>query len=145
MLAINPLNLIIIIIIIGKTAYFEPNEIAFLRSFCQIASSFYFFGCRNSIFFYRTKSSALRPTPNLEDQVPIFMSPNNRLAQLYPQALGFLRVLRLAWLQRCYSNSPPHGLFKPNNITSCEQLTSWYSFPIIAYNYSASNETICFK
>jgi hypothetical protein len=33
-------------------------------------------------------SSALRPTPNLEDQVPVFMSPSDRMAQLYPQAPG---------------------------------------------------------
>jgi hypothetical protein len=27
--------------------------------------------------------------PNLEGQVPVFISPRNRVAQLYPQALGF--------------------------------------------------------
>jgi hypothetical protein len=30
----------------------------------------------------------IRDSPNLEDQVPIFISPRNRVAQLYPQALG---------------------------------------------------------
>jgi hypothetical protein len=30
--------------------------------------------------------------PNLKGQVPVFTSPWNRMAQLYPQALGFLRV-----------------------------------------------------
>jgi hypothetical protein len=30
--------------------------------------------------------------PNLEGQVPVFISPRNRAAQLYPQALGFLFV-----------------------------------------------------
>jgi hypothetical protein len=29
---------------------------------------------------------------NLEDQVPIFISPGNRVAQLYPRALGSLYV-----------------------------------------------------
>jgi hypothetical protein len=29
---------------------------------------------------------------SLEDQVPVFISPRNRLAQLYPQALGSLLV-----------------------------------------------------
>jgi hypothetical protein len=29
-----------------------------------------------------------RPTPNLEDQASVFMTPGHRVAQLYPQALG---------------------------------------------------------
>jgi hypothetical protein len=32
------------------------------------------------------RSSALHPTPNLKDQVSIFMSPRDKEAQLYPQA-----------------------------------------------------------
>jgi hypothetical protein len=35
-------------------------------------------------------SSAWRPTPNLEDQVPVFMSPSDRVAELCPQASGSL-------------------------------------------------------
>jgi hypothetical protein len=31
-------------------------------------------------------------SPNLEGQVPIFISPRNRVAKLYPQELGFLFV-----------------------------------------------------
>jgi hypothetical protein len=31
---------------------------------------------------------ALRLIPNLEDQVPVFTSPSDRVAQLYLQALG---------------------------------------------------------
>jgi hypothetical protein len=30
--------------------------------------------------------------PNLEGQVPVFISPRKRMAQLYPQALGSLFV-----------------------------------------------------
>jgi hypothetical protein len=50
--------------------------------------------------------------PNLEDQVPVFISPRNRVAQLYPRALGSLFVVSydsqgLRWR---YSNPPPHGL-----------------------------------
>jgi hypothetical protein len=30
--------------------------------------------------------------PNLEDQVTVFMSPSDRVAQLYPQALGSLFI-----------------------------------------------------
>jgi hypothetical protein len=28
-------------------------------------------------------------SPNLEGQVPVFISPRNTVAQLYPQALGY--------------------------------------------------------
>jgi hypothetical protein len=34
----------------------------------------------------------LNPTPNLEDQIPVFMSPSDMVAQLYSQALGSLSV-----------------------------------------------------
>jgi hypothetical protein len=36
--------------------------------------------------------SHIRDSPNLEDQVPIFISPRNRVAQLYPQTLGSIFV-----------------------------------------------------
>jgi hypothetical protein len=36
--------------------------------------------------------SQSRDSPNLEGQVPVFISPRNRVAQLYPQALGFFFV-----------------------------------------------------
>jgi hypothetical protein len=36
--------------------------------------------------------SQIRNSPNLEGQVPIFISPRNRVAQLYPQALDSLFV-----------------------------------------------------
>jgi hypothetical protein len=50
-------------------------------------------------------------SPNREDQVPVFISPRNRVAQLYPRALGSLSVASydsqgLRWR---YSNPPPHG------------------------------------
>jgi hypothetical protein len=50
-----------------------------------------------------------RPTANLEDQVPVFMSPSDRVAQLYTPGTGFhfLRLLRLAGLRWGYSNPPP--------------------------------------
>jgi hypothetical protein len=34
----------------------------------------------------------VRDSPNLEGQVPVFISPSNRVSQLYPRALGFLFV-----------------------------------------------------
>jgi hypothetical protein len=40
------------------------------------------------------------PTSNLEDQASVFMTPGDRVDQLYPQALGthFSRLLRQAWV-----------------------------------------------
>jgi hypothetical protein len=36
--------------------------------------------------------SQIRDSPDLKDQVPVLMSPRNRVAQFYPQALGSLFV-----------------------------------------------------
>jgi hypothetical protein len=36
--------------------------------------------------------SQIRDSPNLEGQVPVFISPRNRVAQLYPHTLGPLFV-----------------------------------------------------
>jgi hypothetical protein len=36
--------------------------------------------------------SQIRDSPNLEGQVPVFISPRNRASRLYPQALGSLFV-----------------------------------------------------
>jgi hypothetical protein len=36
--------------------------------------------------------SQIRDSPNLEGQAPVFISARNRVAQLYPQALGSLFV-----------------------------------------------------
>jgi hypothetical protein len=49
-------------------------------------------------------------SPNLEGQVPVFISPRNRVAQIYPRALHSLSVASydsrgLRWK---YSNPPPH-------------------------------------
>jgi hypothetical protein len=53
-----------------------------------------------------------RPTPNLEDQASVFMTPGNRMAQLYPQALGthFCRLLRNAWVTVRLLFNPGHHM-----------------------------------
>jgi hypothetical protein len=69
--------------------------IAFLRRYCKsclfrreldhpVFASLNF----AAVIFYRARLSALSPTPNLEDQVSAFMSPSDKVAQLYPQASG---------------------------------------------------------
>jgi hypothetical protein len=63
--------------------------------------------------FYKTCDHILLPqirdSPNLEEQVPVFMSPRNRVLQFYPQALGSLFVAShdLQGLRWKYSNLPP--------------------------------------
>jgi hypothetical protein len=54
-----------------------------------------------------------RDSPNLEGQVPVFISPRNRVAQLYPLALRsfFVASYNSQRLRRRYSNPPPHGSF----------------------------------
>jgi hypothetical protein len=52
-------------------------------------------------------------SPNLEGHVPVFISPRNRVAKLYPRALGSLSIASydsqgLRWK---YSNPPPHGVY----------------------------------
>jgi hypothetical protein len=54
--------------------------------------------------------SQIRDSPNLEGHVPVFISPRNRVAQLYPQALGSLFVSSHYSLQWRYSNLPPRGV-----------------------------------
>jgi hypothetical protein len=72
---------------------------------------------------------------NLDSQIPVFISPRNRVAQLYPRALGSLfgRVLRLTGLWWRYSNQPPHGshkemlvLFHLNMWVSSKHITGCY-------------------
>jgi hypothetical protein len=66
--------------------------IAFLRRFCQTClfrheldhPAFTSLDFTIIIIFDRARSSALRPTPNLQYQVSVFVSPSDRVAQLYP-------------------------------------------------------------
>jgi hypothetical protein len=52
----------------------------------------------------------ISPAPNLEDQASVFMTPGDRVAQLYPQALGtyFSRLLRHAWVTVRLFFNPGH-------------------------------------
>jgi hypothetical protein len=58
---------VVIIIIIGKSH--ESDSLVF--SFLWISQQY---------LFYRARSSALHPTPNLEDQVFVYMSLSDRVA-----------------------------------------------------------------
>jgi hypothetical protein len=64
----------------------------------------------------------IRDSANRGSQVPVFISPRNRVAQMYSKdtAFPFLRLLRLAGL-RClfFSNLPPHMLSTDARFTIC--------------------------
>jgi hypothetical protein len=51
-----------------------------------------------------------RQTANLEDQASVFMTPGDRVAQLYPQAQGthFSRLSRHAWVTVGLFFNPGH-------------------------------------
>jgi hypothetical protein len=83
-----------IIIITGRTTLLAPqasleNSARFVHSW-ELDDPVFISLDFPTIIFYRARSSTLRLTPNLQDQVPVFMSPSERVAQLYPQALGSL-------------------------------------------------------
>jgi hypothetical protein len=56
--------------------------------------------------------SQIRDSPNLEGQVPLFISPQEQGGPVIPPGTGFSfrRLLRLAGLQWRYSTPPPHGI-----------------------------------
>jgi hypothetical protein len=56
-------------------------------------SGFHFCGFLNNDFFFcRPRSSDLRPSSNLEDEVPVFRSFNNRVVQQYSHTPGSLFI-----------------------------------------------------
>jgi hypothetical protein len=83
--------IIIIIIIIGKTALFEPYPS--LEDSARLHPVFHLFGFRNTNFFFlQSKFVSLATTLNLENYVPAFTYPSDRVAQLYPQAPSSLFI-----------------------------------------------------
>jgi hypothetical protein len=64
-----------------------------------------------TVSFEATCYCLKRDSPNLEGQVPVFISPRKRVAQLYPRALGFpfCCLLWLSGLRWRYSKPPLHA------------------------------------
>jgi hypothetical protein len=50
----------------------------------------------------------IRDSPNMESQVPIFISPRNRVTRLYPQALGSLFIA--SYYSQGYNGGIQHRL-----------------------------------
>jgi hypothetical protein len=66
--------------------------------------------------------SQIRDSLNLEGQVPVFISPRNRVAQLCPQALGSLFVAS-------YDSQDYGGGIRPNFILICTASYIAYQYP----------------
>jgi hypothetical protein len=68
-----------------------------------------FLGFRNNNLLWGWIVSA---APNPQDQASVFFTPGDRVAQLYPQALGthFSRLLRHAWVTVGLSFNPGHHM-----------------------------------
>jgi hypothetical protein len=68
-------------------------------------------------------------SPNLEGQVPLFISPRNRVAQLYPRALGSLSVAS-------YDSQETTFLIKLLRPYFQENRCAFLSGPIAKFKYS---------
>jgi hypothetical protein len=64
--------------------------------------------------------SLIRDSPNLESQVPVFISPRNRVAQLYLPGTKFPShpLLRIPGLRWRYSNPLPRGICSSTRLAS---------------------------
>jgi hypothetical protein len=81
--------------------------------------------------FYSARSSALRPSPNPEDQVPVFISPNNRAAQLHPQALGSLFVA--SYDSQVFQPASTHRTRSESTHVSEEHITCFHASFFLAF------------
>jgi hypothetical protein len=79
--------------------------------------------------------SDLKP-PNLEDQVPVFISPRNRVARLYPQALGWTSTK----LNSCVQLGGPKYLFY-NPFARTKYKTSFLTKTLLLREYSLPRES----
>jgi hypothetical protein len=57
-----------------------------------VVASAVILGSKSRVIHDHVLLSEIRVFPNLEGQVPVFRSPRNKVAQLYPQSLGSLFV-----------------------------------------------------
>jgi hypothetical protein len=98
--------------------YLTRGRVCRLQLLLVLASAvilgFEFRGTRDHILL-----SQIRDSPNLENQVPFFISPRNRVAQLYPRHwVPFRRLLRLARL-------PTVEVFEPASTPGADTVLIW--------------------
>jgi hypothetical protein len=88
----NCIHCTVSLVIIGKQSFLNHGLLQKILPHLFIAHPVFTSLDSQQYFFYRISSSALRPTPNLEEQVSVFMSPSDKMVWLYPQAPGSLFV-----------------------------------------------------
>jgi hypothetical protein len=86
---------------------------------------------------YHILLSQFRDSPNLEGQVPVFISPRNRVARLYPQALGSIFVASYD-SQSCGGGIGTRLHTVRSNLT---RSVEWYSLGENHIENTASNST----
>jgi hypothetical protein len=77
--------------------------------------------------------SQLRDSTKLEGQVPVFTSPRNRVAWLYPQALGSLFVV--SYDSQGYLNNSCFNCFPYNPFVWTEYKTPFPRVPLLLHAY----------
>jgi hypothetical protein len=71
------------------TSSLTTGWVCILQLLLAVASAV-IFGFESLGIYDHILLTQIRDSANLEGQVPVFISPRNRVAQLYPQALGSL-------------------------------------------------------
>jgi hypothetical protein len=116
------------------TAFTVPRHLLLFQPPALITSGFLTFS-----FFSGVGLLAPRQTPNLEDQVSEFISPGDRVAQLYPWTLGSsgtsgspLPVLTYVgpWGGKGYQTTEELKAAVRNAFTPISQRTQWPYFAI---------------
>jgi hypothetical protein len=88
-----------------------------------------------TITLLQSKVVRLTSNPNLKDQVPVSMSPSERVAQLYPEALGSLFI--------AFYDSQGYG---ESTVTHLHTETSFLLVPNILISILLSNTfSLCDK
>jgi hypothetical protein len=75
--------------------------------------------------------SKIQDSPNIEGQIPVFISPRNRVAQLYPQGLGSLFVA-------CYDSQGHSGGIQP--CLHAGEISQWPKFVLAIRPWYGSHE-----
>jgi hypothetical protein len=102
----------------------------------------------SKIFFigkrHRAGLLVQRPTPNLDDQAFVFMTPGDRVAQLYPQALDthFSRLLRHARVTVGLLFNLGHHTGIPLNNTDKQEMQIFLEYSEIYRLFGTSEEVI---
>jgi hypothetical protein len=99
-----------------------------------------------TITFYRAGLLVQHPTPNLEEQASVFMTPGDRVAQLYTQELGthFSRLLQHAWVTvRLLFFNPGHHT-RPSIMVQYNKKIATINYEITKFCFSLSIPKKCF-